>query len=165
MPSEGSVSPESAAAMTSEQTLNALLVEMDGFNTQVGVIVVAATNRPDVLDPALLRPGRFDRVIVVSRPDIVGREAILKVHIRNVKLAPEADLKLIARRTVGFSGADLANLVNEAALLAARKNKESVGMEELEESIERVMAGPAKKSRVISVHEKEITAYHEAGHT
>ncbi len=148
-----------------EQTLNALLVEMDGFNTQVGVIVIAATNRPDVLDPALLRPGRFDRVIVVSRPDIVGREAILKVHIRNVKLAPEADLKLIARRTVGFSGADLANLVNEAALLAARRNKESVTMEELEESIERVMAGPAKKSRVISAHEKEITAYHEAGHT
>ncbi len=147
-----------------EQTLNALLVEMDGFNTQAGVILIAATNRPDVLDPALLRPGRFDRVIVVSRPDIVGREAILKVHARNVKLAPEADLKLIARRTVGFSGADLANLVNEGALLAARRNKEAVTMEELEESIERVIAGPAKKSRVITTHEKEITAYHEAGH-
>ena len=147
-----------------EQTLNALLVEMDGFNTQEGVILIAATNRPDVLDPALLRPGRFDRVIVVSRPDIVGREAILKVHVRNVKLAPEVDLKLIARRTVGFSGADLANLVNEAALLAARRNKEAVTMEELEESIERVIAGPAKKSRVITTHEKEITAYHEAGH-
>ncbi len=147
-----------------EQTLNALLVEMDGFNTQEGVILIAATNRPDVLDPALLRPGRFDRVIVVSRPDIVGREAILKVHVRNVKLAPEVDLKLIARRTVGFSGADLANLVNEAALLAARRNKEAVMMEELEESIERVIAGPAKKSRVITSLEKEMTAYHEGGH-
>lgn len=147
-----------------EQTLNALLVEMDGFNTQEGVIVVAATNRPDVLDHALLRPGRFDRIIVVSRPDIIGREAILKVHVRNVKLAADVDLKLIARRTVGFSGADLANLVNEAALLAARRNKEFVTMEELEESIERVIAGPAKKSRVITSREKEITAYHEAGH-
>lgn len=148
-----------------EQTLNALLVEMDGFNTQEGVILIAATNRPDVLDPALLRPGRFDRIIVVSRPDIVGREAILKVHIRNVKLAPDADLKLVARRTAGFSGADLANLVNEAALLASRKNMESVTMGELEESIERVIAGPAKKSRVITSREKEITAYHESGHS
>lgn len=148
-----------------EQTLNALLVEMDGFNTQEGVIVVAATNRPDVLDPALLRPGRFDRVIVVSRPDIVGREAILKVHIRNVTVAPDVDFKVIARRTVGFSGADIANLVNEAALLAARRNKDFVTMEELEESIERVIAGPAKKSRVITSREKEITAYHESGHT
>ncbi|MFH1778562.1 MAG: ATP-dependent zinc metalloprotease FtsH [Candidatus Omnitrophota bacterium] len=148
-----------------EQTLNALLVEMDGFNTQEGVILIAATNRPDVLDPALLRPGRFDRIIVVNRPDIVGREAILKVHIRNVKLAPDADLKLVARRTAGFSGADLANLVNEAALLASRKNMESVTMGELEESIERVIAGPAKKSRVITSREKEITAYHESGHS
>ncbi len=147
-----------------EQTLNALLVEMDGFNTQEGVILIAATNRPDVLDPALLRPGRFDRIIVVSRPDIVGREAIFKVHIRNVKLAPDVDLKLLARRTVGFSGADLANLVNEAALLAARRNKEFVMMDELEESIERVIAGPAKKSRVITTREKELTAYHESGH-
>lgn len=147
-----------------EQTLNALLVEMDGFNTQEGIILVAATNRPDVLDPALLRPGRFDRIIVVSRPDIVGREAILNVHVRNVKLATDVDLKLLARRTVGFSGADLANLVNEAALLAARRNKDAVTMEELEESIERVIAGPAKKSRVITTREKELTAYHEAGH-
>lgn len=147
-----------------EQTLNALLVEMDGFNTQEGIILVAATNRPDVLDPALLRPGRFDRIIVIGRPDIVGREAILRVHVKNVKLAPEVDLKLIARRTVGFSGADLANLVNEAALLAARRNREAVTMEELEESIERVIAGPAKKSRVITTYEKEITAYHESGH-
>lgn len=147
-----------------EQTLNALLVEMDGFNTQEGVILVAATNRPDVLDPALLRPGRFDRIIVVSRPDIVGREAILKVHMRNVKLAADVNLKLLARRTAGFSGADLANLVNEAALLAARRNKDMVTMEELEESIERVIAGPTKKSRVITAREKEITAHHEAGH-
>ncbi|MFH0771088.1 MAG: ATP-dependent zinc metalloprotease FtsH [Candidatus Omnitrophota bacterium] len=147
-----------------EQTLNALLVEMDGFNTQEGVIVIAATNRPDVLDPALLRPGRFDRVIVVSRPDILGREAILKVHVKGVKLSADVDLKLIARRTVGFSGADLANLVNEAALLAARRNKEAVTMDEIEESVERVIAGPARKSRVITSREKEITAYHEAGH-
>ena len=147
-----------------EQTLNALLVEMDGFGTQEGVIVIAATNRPDVLDSALLRPGRFDRVIYVTEPDIIGREAILKVHAKNVKLAPEADLKLVAQRTVGFSGADLANLVNEAALLAARRGKESVTMEELGESIERVIAGPARKSRVMSAHEKEITAYHESGH-
>lgn len=147
-----------------EQTLNALLSEMDGFNTQEGVILIAATNRPDVLDPALLRPGRFDRQIVVDRPDIKGREAILKVHIKNVKLDKNADLKIIARQTPGFSGADLANLVNEAALLAARHNKESVTMPELQESMERVIAGPEKKSKVMSKKDKELTAYHEAGH-
>ncbi len=147
-----------------EQTLNALLVEMDGFNTQEGVILVAATNRPDVLDPALLRPGRFDRQIVIDRPDIVGREAILRVHTRKIKLSPGVDLKSIARQTPGFSGADLANLANEAALLAARHDKEGVGMAELENSIERVMAGPERKSRVISNYEKSIVACHEAGH-
>jgi cell division protease FtsH len=147
-----------------EQTLNALLVEMDGFNTQEGVILIAATNRPDVLDPALLRPGRFDRQIVIDRPDIVGREAILKVHTKNVKLDKTVDLKSLARQTSGFSGADLANLVNEAALLAARRSKDTVMMEELEESIERVMAGPERKSKVISKREKEIVSYHESGH-
>lgn len=147
-----------------EQTLNALLVEMDGFNTQEGVILIAATNRPDVLDPALLRPGRFDRMIVISRPDIIGREEILKVHVRNIKMAKEADLKYIARQTSGFSGADLANLVNEAALLAARRDKDSVGMPEMQESIERVIAGPEKKTRVINAEEKRIVAYHESGH-
>jgi cell division protease FtsH len=147
-----------------EQTLNALLVEMDGFDTQEGVILIAATNRPDVLDPALLRPGRFDRIVVVDRPDIVGREAILKVHIKDVKLDPEADLKRIAEQTPGFTGADLANLINEAALLAARKDKKAVTMEDLQEATERVMAGPERKSRVISKEEKKLTAYHEAGH-
>ncbi|MBI4227271.1 MAG: ATP-dependent zinc metalloprotease FtsH [Candidatus Omnitrophica bacterium] len=147
-----------------EQTLNALLVEMDGFNTQEGVILVAATNRPDVLDPALLRPGRFDRQIVIDRPDINGREAILKVHTRKITLAPDVDLKSIARQTPGFSGADLANLANEGALLAARRNKDAVGTAELEQSIERVMAGPERKSRVISNYEKSIVAAHEAGH-
>ncbi|MBN1794913.1 MAG: ATP-dependent zinc metalloprotease FtsH [Candidatus Omnitrophica bacterium] len=147
-----------------EQTLNALLVEMDGFNTQEGVILIAATNRPDVLDPALLRPGRFDRQIVIDRPDIKGREAILKVHVRDIKLAAEVDLISIARQTPGFSGADLANLANEAALLAARRDKDSVSMEELEAAIERVMAGPERKSRVISNYEKKIVAHHEAGH-
>lgn len=147
-----------------EQTLNALLSEMDGFNTQEGVILIAATNRPDVLDPALLRPGRFDRQIVVDRPDIKGREAILKVHAKNVKLDKDADLRVIARQTPGFSGADLANLVNEAALLAARHDKESVTMTELQEAMERVIAGPEKKSKVMSKRDKEITAYHEAGH-
>ena len=147
-----------------EQTLNALLSEMDGFNTQEGVILIAATNRPDVLDPALLRPGRFDRQIVVDRPDIKGREAILKVHIKNVKLDTGVDLSIIARQTPGFSGADLANLVNEAALLAARHNKESVTMKELQESMERVVAGPEKKSKVMSKKDKELTAYHESGH-
>lgn len=147
-----------------EQTLNALLVEMDGFDTQEGVILIAATNRPDVLDPALLRPGRFDRHIVVDRPDIVGREAILKVHARKVKMDKDVDLKRIASQTPGFSGADLANLVNEAALLAARRNKETVAQTDLEESIERVMAGPQRKSRVITKEEKVIIAYHESGH-
>ncbi len=147
-----------------EQTLNALLVEMDGFTTQEGLILIAATNRPDTLDPALLRPGRFDRQIVIDRPDIKGREAILKVHVRNIKLGEEVSLESIARQTPGFSGADLANLANEAALLAARRNKEKVGMEEMQESIERVIAGPQRKSRVISKKEKEIVAYHEAGH-
>ncbi len=147
-----------------EQTLNALLVEMDGFNTQEGVILIAATNRPDVLDPALLRPGRFDRQIVIDRPDIVGREGILKVHIKNIKLDKSVELNAIARQTSGFSGADLANLVNEAALLAARRNKETVTMPELQESIERVMAGPERKSKVISKQEKIIVSYHETGH-
>jgi len=147
-----------------EQTLNALLVEMDGFNTQEGVILIAATNRPDVLDPALLRPGRFDRMVVITRPDIIGREEILKVHIRDIKIDKAVDLKTIARQTPGFSGADLANLVNEAALLAARKNKNSVEIKDMQESIERVIAGPEKKTRVINVEEKKIVAYHESGH-
>ncbi len=148
-----------------EQTLNALLVEMDGFNTQEAVILVAATNRPDVLDPALLRPGRFDRQIVIDRPDLNGREEILKVHTKNIKLLDQVDLKSVARQTPGFSGADLANLANEAALLAARRNKEGVSIQELQESIERVMAGPERKSRLISEKEKKIVAYHESGHT
>ncbi|MFH1063285.1 MAG: ATP-dependent zinc metalloprotease FtsH [Candidatus Omnitrophota bacterium] len=147
-----------------EQTLNALLVEMDGFNTQAGIILMAATNRPDVLDPALLRPGRFDRQVVIDRPDLIGREAILKVHVRNVKLHSTVSLNSLARQTPGFSGADLANLVNEAALLAARRDKEAVNMEELQESIERVMAGPERKSRIMNKNEKEIVAYHESGH-
>ena len=147
-----------------EQTLNQLLVEMDGFGTQEGLILIAATNRPDTLDPALLRPGRFDRHIVVNLPDILGREAILKVHTKKIKLAEGVNLKIIARQTPGFSGADLANLCNEAALLAARKNKDAVELNDLEMAIERVMMGPEKKSRVMSKHEKEITAYHEAGH-
>jgi len=137
---------------------------MDGFNPQEGVILVAATNRPDVLDPALLRPGRFDRQIVVDRPDLVGREAILRVHVRKIKLDKQVDLKSIARQTPGFSGADLANLANEAALLAARHNRDAVGMKELEAAIERVMAGPERKSRVISPFEKSIVACHESGH-
>ncbi|MBL7155520.1 MAG: ATP-dependent zinc metalloprotease FtsH [Candidatus Omnitrophica bacterium] len=147
-----------------EQTLNALLVEMDGFDTQAGVILIAATNRPDVLDPALLRPGRFDRHIIIDRPDIVGRQAILNVHAKKVKLDKNVDFKRIASQTPGFSGADLANLVNEAALLGARKNKPAVTQEDLEESIERVMAGPQRKSRVITKEEKTIIAYHESGH-
>jgi cell division protease FtsH len=147
-----------------EQTLNALLVEMDGFDTEEGIIVMAATNRPDVLDPALLRPGRFDRQIVIDSPDLKGREEILKVHVRNKKLAPDVDLKKIARQTPGFSGADLANLCNEAALLAARRGKDAITMEEMEEAIERVMAGPQRKSRVMSDYEKKVIAFHEAGH-
>ncbi|MCM8801573.1 MAG: ATP-dependent zinc metalloprotease FtsH [Candidatus Omnitrophica bacterium] len=147
-----------------EQTLNALLVEMDGFNTQQGLILIAATNRPDTLDPALLRPGRFDRHIVINLPDIKGREEILKVHTRKIKLASSVDLKSIASQTPGFSGADLANLCNEAALLAARYNKDAVEMSDFERSIERVLMGPEKKSHIMSKKEKEITALHESGH-
>jgi cell division protease FtsH len=147
-----------------EQTLNQLLVELDGFDATEGVILIAATNRPDVLDPALLRPGRFDRHIAVPIPDIKGREEILKVHTRNVRLAPDVNLALIAQRTPGFVGADLANLVNEAALLASRKNKDAVDMSDFDEAVEKVMAGPARKSRVISEREKKIIAYHESGH-
>jgi cell division protease FtsH len=147
-----------------EQTLNALLVEMDGFDTQEGVIIIAATNRPDVLDSALLRPGRFDRQIVIDMPDLVGREEILKVHARAVKLAKEVDFTVIARGTPGFSGADLANLVNEAALLAARNDKKGVGMEELEEARDKVRWGRERRSRVMDEKDKKVTAYHEAGH-
>jgi len=147
-----------------EQTLNALLSEMDGFGTDESVIVIAATNRPDVLDPALLRPGRFDRMIVVDSPDVRGREEILKVHVRGKKISADVDLNKIARQTPGFSGADLANLCNESALLAARRGKDSITMDEMDESIDRVMAGPQRKSRVINKHEKKITAFHEAGH-
>ena len=137
---------------------------VDGFDTQEGVILIAATNRPDVLDSALLRPGRFDRRVVVDRPDIKGREEILKVHTRNIKLDKSVDLKSVARQTPGFSGADIANLTNEAAILAARENKEAVGREDMESAIERVIAGPEKKSRMISKEEKILTAYHESGH-
>jgi cell division protease FtsH len=147
-----------------EQTLNQLLAEMDGFGTKTGVIIMGATNRPEILDPALLRPGRFDRHVLVDRPDIKGREEILMVHIRGVKIAEEVDLKILAARTPGFVGADLANLVNESALLAARKGKSMVSMEELEEAIDRVTAGLEKKKRVMSKKEKEIVAYHETGH-
>ncbi len=147
-----------------EQTLNQLLVEMDGFETKDGVILIAATNRPDVLDPALLRPGRFDRRIVVDRPDIKGREAILKIHTKNIPLGEDVDLKIIARSTPGFAGAELANLVNEAALLAARKDKEVVEMEDFEEAKDKVIMGLARKSMVLSDEEKKNTAYHEAGH-
>jgi cell division protease FtsH len=147
-----------------EQTLNQLLVEMDGFSTNEGIIVIASTNRPDILDPALLRPGRFDRHIMVDRPDVVGRKAILEVHAKDKPLEPEVDLEVLARRTPGFTGADLANMINEAALLSARRNKTKLGMEEMEDAIERVIAGPEKKSRVISEKEKELVAYHEAGH-
>ncbi len=147
-----------------EQTLNQLLAEMDGFDTKTGVIIMGATNRPEILDPALLRPGRFDRHVLVDRPDIKGREEILKVHVRGVKIAKGVDLKTIAARTPGFVGADLASLVNEAALLAARKGKSSVTMAEFEEAIDRVMAGLEKRQRVMSKKEKEIVAYHETGH-
>ncbi|MEG6586152.1 ATP-dependent zinc metalloprotease FtsH [Dendrosporobacter sp. 1207_IL3150] len=148
-----------------EQTLNQLLVEMDGFAANEGIIIIAATNRPDILDPALLRPGRFDRQIVVDKPDVRGRAEILKVHTRGKPVDKEANLEVLARRTPGFTGADLSNLVNEAALLAARRNKKRIEMPELEESIERVVAGPERKSKVISNREKRLTAYHEAGHT
>ncbi|HYS98596.1 MAG TPA: ATP-dependent zinc metalloprotease FtsH, partial [Candidatus Dormibacteraeota bacterium] len=147
-----------------EQTLNQLLVEMDGFDTNTHVIVIAATNRPDVLDPALLRPGRFDRHVTLDRPDIKGRRQILDVHARNKPLDSTVDLDVLARQTPGFSGADLANLINEAAILAARANQKVIGMVELEEAIARVIAGPERKSRRISDHEKEIIAYHETGH-
>jgi len=147
-----------------EQTLNQLLVEMDGFETNKGVIIMAATNRPEILDPALLRPGRFDRQVLVDRPDINGREAILKIHSKNVLLGPEVDLRKLAGRTPGFVGADLANLVNEAALLAARKNKEEVAPEDFDEAIDRVVAGLQKRNRVINSKEKEIVAFHESGH-
>jgi cell division protease FtsH len=147
-----------------EQTLNQLLVEMDGFETNKGVIIMAATNRPEILDPALLRPGRFDRQVLVDRPDINGREAILKIHSKNVLLAPDVDLRKLAGRTPGFVGADLANLINEAALLAARKNKETVEPADFDEAIDRVVAGLAKKNRVMNSQEKEIVAFHESGH-
>jgi len=147
-----------------EQTLNQLLVEMDGFEANSGIIILAATNRPDVLDPALLRPGRFDRQVVLDIPDINGREEILKVHAKNKQLAPDVDLKVLARRTPGFTGADLANTLNEAAILAARKNQKQITMHDCEEAIERVIAGPERKSRVMSEKERELTAYHEAGH-
>ena len=147
-----------------EQTLNQLLVEMDGFAPNEGIIIIAATNRPDILDKALLRPGRFDRQIVVDKPDVTGRVAILRVHTKGKPIAKDVDLDILARRTPGFTGADLANLVNEAALLAARRNKHEINMTELEESIERVMAGPERKSKVMSDNEKKLTAYHEGGH-
>ncbi|MBT3581320.1 ATP-dependent metallopeptidase FtsH/Yme1/Tma family protein [bacterium] len=147
-----------------EQTLNQLLVEMDGFDEKASIIIIAATNRPDILDPALLRSGRFDRQIVVDKPDIKGRLDILKIHSKNKKFAKKTDLKVIARRTPGFTGADLANLVNEAALLTARENKKEISFAELEDATDRIIAGPEKKSKVISEHEKAIIAYHEAGH-
>ncbi len=147
-----------------EQTLNQLLVEMDGFEANAGVIIIAATNRPDVLDPALLRPGRFDRQITVNNPDVMGRDKILKVHIKKIKVSPKFDSKIIARGTPGFSGADLANLVNEAALLAARKNKRMVTLEDFESAKDKVMMGAEKRSMVMSEDEKKLTAYHEAGH-
>ena len=148
-----------------EQTLNQLLVEMDGFGANEGIIMIAATNRPDILDPALLRPGRFDRQIVVDRPDIKGRTEILKVHVKGKPIADDVELEIIAQRTPGFTGADLSNLVNEAALMAARKNKKKINMPEMEEAAERVIMGPERKSRVISDNEKRLTAYHEGGHT
>lgn len=147
-----------------EQTLNQLLAEMDGFETNKGIIVLAATNRPDILDPALLRPGRFDRRIVIDRPDIRGREDILKIHAKGKPLAPDVDVKKMAQRMVGFSGADLANVMNEAALLAARKNKSQIEQTDISEAMERVLAGPERKSRLISPNEKKVTAYHEVGH-
>ena len=147
-----------------EQTLNQILVEMDGFENDTNVIIVAATNRPDILDPALLRPGRFDRKVVMDNPDVKGREEILHVHVRGKPLSSDVDLKAVAKITAGFSGADLENLVNEAAILAARRNKKSIGMSEMQESMERVVMGPERRSRVISPEEKEKIAYHEAGH-
>ncbi|RMG96496.1 MAG: ATP-dependent zinc metalloprotease FtsH [Chloroflexi bacterium] len=147
-----------------EQTLNQILVEMDGFGTDTHVIVLAATNRPDILDPALMRPGRFDRRVVIDKPDVRGREAIFKVHIRGKPIASDVDIATLAKATPGFVGADIENTVNEAALLAARRNKRSIGMSEFQEAIERVQLGPERRSRVLSPEEREITAYHEAGH-
>ncbi len=147
-----------------EQTLNQILVEMDGFDTDTNIIIIAATNRPDILDPALLRPGRFDRRVVMDRPDVRGREQILKVHVRGKPLAEDVDLEVLARATPGFVGADIENLVNEAAILAARRNRRNIGMTELTEAIERVAIGPERKSRVISAEQKRVIAYHEAGH-
>jgi cell division protease FtsH len=147
-----------------EQTLNQILVEMDGFDTNTNIIVLAATNRPDILDPALLRPGRFDRHVVIDQPDISGRKAILDVHAKGKPIAKDTSLEVIAKQTPGFSGADLANLINEAALLSARRDRKDIGLKELEDSIDRVIAGPERKGRIISQKEKEITAYHEAGH-
>jgi cell division protease FtsH len=147
-----------------EQTLNQMLVEMDGFNTDTNVIITAATNRPDILDPALLRPGRFDRRVTVDAPDVKGREAILKVHVRGKPLRQDVDLQVIARQTPGFTGADIENLVNEAAILTARVNKTEIGQPELQEAIEKVALGPERRSRLMSPREKEIVAYHEAGH-
>ncbi|MCL4829091.1 MAG: ATP-dependent zinc metalloprotease FtsH [Caldilinea sp.] len=147
-----------------EQTLNQILVEMDGFDTDTNIVIIAATNRPDILDPALLRPGRFDRKVVVDRPDRRGREAILKVHVRGKPLTPDVDLDVIAAQTAGMVGADLENLVNEAAILAARRNKRTIGMSEFIESIERIMAGPARRSRVLDAEDRRVIAYHEAGH-
>ena len=147
-----------------EQTLNQILVELDGFETNTNIIVLAATNRPDILDPALLRPGRFDRRVTLDLPDVVGRAAILRVHSAGKPINPEVTMETMAKETPGFSGADLSNLINEAALLAARRNLKSIGMPEFEEAVERVVAGPERKSRVISPREKEMTAYHEAGH-
>jgi cell division protease FtsH len=147
-----------------EQTLNQILVEMDGFDNQTNVIIIAATNRPDILDPALLRPGRFDRRVVLDRADLLGRQAILAVHAKGKPLGPDVDLHTIAAQTIGFSGADLENLVNEAAILAARRNLKAIGQKEFQESIEKIIAGPERRSRVISVEEKRVIAYHEAGH-
>jgi cell division protease FtsH len=147
-----------------EQTLNQILVEMDGFDTDTNVIIIAATNRPDILDPALLRPGRFDRRVILDRPDIRGREAILEVHARGKPLAPDVDLRTIAKATPGFVGADLENMINEAAILAARNEKKAIEQDDFQEAIERVIAGPQRKSRIISDIEKQIIAYHEAGH-
>ncbi|MBI2847324.1 MAG: ATP-dependent zinc metalloprotease FtsH, partial [Chloroflexi bacterium] len=147
-----------------EQTLNQILVEMDGFDSSTNVIVISATNRPDILDPALLRPGRFDRRVVLDQPDIKGRKAILEVHSKGKPLDPSINLDVLAKQTPGFSGADLANMVNEGAILAARRNKKTIGQSEMEEAIDRVIAGPERKSRIISQREKEITAYHEGGH-
>jgi cell division protease FtsH len=147
-----------------EQTLNQILVEMDGFDTDTNVIVVAATNRPDILDPALLRPGRFDRRVVLDRPDMAGREKILRVHVRGKPLGRDVDLEALARQTPGFVGADIESLVNEAAILAARRNKKTIDQSEFQEAVERVIAGPERKSRVITEEEKEVVAYHEAGH-